>query len=117
MTSAVLETPERVKHSLGSLTRDYLQLSKSRIVLMVLITTAAGFLFATDHVDGTLMLHALLGTALVAAGTNALNQYVERDHDARGRVTADGVVNQLFGSIAHRGRTIRAAETGYVGEG
>jgi heme o synthase len=83
MTSAVLETPERVKHSLGSLTRDYLQLSKSRIVLMVLITTTAGFLFATDHVDGALMLHALLGTALVAAGTNALNQYVERDHDAR----------------------------------
>jgi protoheme IX farnesyltransferase len=28
------------------------------------------------------MLHALLGTALVAAGTNALNQYVEREHDA-----------------------------------
>jgi protoheme IX farnesyltransferase len=29
------------------------------------------------------MLHALLGTALVAAGTNALNQYVEREHDSR----------------------------------
>ncbi len=83
MTSAVLETPERVKHSLGTLTRDYLQLSKSRIVLMVLITTAAGYLFGAHSVDGLLMLHALLGTALVAAGTNALNQYVEREHDAR----------------------------------
>lgn len=82
MSSTVLETGERGKPSLGALTRDYLQLSKSRIVLMVLITTAAGFLFATDHVDGMLMLHALLGTALVAAGTNALNQYVEREHDA-----------------------------------
>jgi protoheme IX farnesyltransferase len=60
-----------------------MQLSKSRIVLMVLITTAAGFLFATDRVDGALMLHALLGTALVAAGTNALNQYIEREHDAK----------------------------------
>lgn len=78
MTSVVLES-----HSAGAVARDYLQLSKSRIVLMVLITTAAGFLFATDHVDGVLMLHALLGTALVAAGTNALNQYVEREHDAR----------------------------------
>ena len=78
MTSAVLES-----HSIGAVARDYLQLSKSRIVLMVLITTAAGFLFAADHVDGALMLHALLGTALVAAGTNALNQYVEREHDAR----------------------------------
>ncbi len=82
MSSTVLETGEPGKPSLGALTRDYLQLSKSRIVLMVLITTAAGFLFATDHVDGMLMLHALLGTALVAAGTNALNQYVEREHDA-----------------------------------
>jgi heme o synthase len=79
MSSVVLES----HHSVGSVARDYLQLSKSRIVLMVLITTAAGFLFATDHVDGALMLHALFGTALVAAGTNALNQYVEREHDAR----------------------------------
>jgi hypothetical protein len=63
--------------------RDYLELSKSRIVLMVLITTAAGFLFAPGGVSPLLMLHTLVGTALVAAGTNALNQYVERDHDGR----------------------------------
>jgi protoheme IX farnesyltransferase len=79
MSSAVLDVP---KASFSSLTRDYMQLSKSRIVLMVLITTASGFLFAADRVDPLLMLHALVGTALVAAGTNALNQYVERDHDA-----------------------------------
>jgi protoheme IX farnesyltransferase len=81
MTSAVLET--RPKVSAAGVARDYLQLSKSRIVLMVLITTAAGYLFGAHSVDGLLMLHALLGTALVAAGTNALNQYVEREHDAR----------------------------------
>jgi heme o synthase len=81
MTSAVLETPPKL--SAGAIARDYLQLSKSRIVLMVLITTAAGYLFGAHSVDGLLMLHALLGTALVAAGTNALNQYVEREHDAR----------------------------------
>jgi protoheme IX farnesyltransferase len=81
MTSVVLETPPKV--SLGAVVRDYLQLSKSRIVLMVLITAAAGYLFGAHTVDGMLMLHALLGTALVAAGTNALNQYVEREHDAR----------------------------------
>ena len=81
MTSAVLETPPKV--SFGAIARNYLQLSKSRIVLMVLITSAAGYLFGAQSVDGLLMLHALLGTALVAAGTNALNQYVEREHDAR----------------------------------
>jgi protoheme IX farnesyltransferase len=67
----------------ASVTRDYLELSKSRIVLMVLITTSAGYLFAAHRVEPLLMLHALLGTALVAAGTNALNQYVERGHDAK----------------------------------
>jgi protoheme IX farnesyltransferase len=81
VSSAVLETP--VRGTFGAAVRDYLELSKSRIVLMVLITTAAGFLFAPGSVDGMLMLHALIGTALVAAGTNALNQYVEREHDAR----------------------------------
>jgi protoheme IX farnesyltransferase len=50
---------------------------------MVLITTAAGFLFAAKQVDPLLLVHALVGTALVAAGTNALNQYVERDLDAK----------------------------------
>lgn len=69
--------------SFGARTRDYLELSKSRIVLMVLITTAAGYLFAAKSVDPILMMHALIGTALVAAGTNALNQYVEREHDAK----------------------------------
>jgi heme o synthase len=78
VSSIAVETPRA-----SSLTRDYLELSKSRIVLMVLITTAAGFLFAPGSVDPLLLLHTLIGTALVAAGTNALNQYVERGLDAK----------------------------------
>ena len=79
MTSYALDA----RPTFASVTRDYLELSKSRIVLMVLITTSAGYLFAAHRVEPLLMLHALLGTALVAAGTNALNQYVERGHDAK----------------------------------
>lgn len=67
----------------AQMARDYLELSKARIVVMVLITTAAGFLMGAGRIDPLLLLHALIGTALVAAGTNALNQYVERDYDAR----------------------------------
>jgi len=67
----------------ASSVRDYLELSKSRIVMMVLITTAAGYFFAAPHVDWMLLINTLVGTALVAAGTNALNQYIERDHDAK----------------------------------
>jgi len=55
--------------------------------MMVLITTAAGFLAAAKPFDAILFLHTLVGTALVAAGTNALNQYVEREHDAKMRRT------------------------------
>ena len=69
--------------SIGAISRDYLELSKSRIVLMVLITTAAGFLIGARQIDALLLVNTLVGTALVAAGTNALNQYVEREHDAR----------------------------------
>lgn len=79
MTTYAVET----RPAFGAVMRDYLELSKSRIVLMVLITTAAGYLFAADKVNPQLLLHTLLGTALVAAGTNALNQYVERGLDAK----------------------------------
>ncbi|MEA2163565.1 MAG: heme o synthase [Thermoanaerobaculia bacterium] len=78
-----------LEHPPGSahVVRDYLELSKSRIVMMVLITAAAGYFFAAPHVDWLLLVNMLLGTGLVAAGTNALNQYVERDHDAKMRRT------------------------------
>lgn len=64
------------------LIRDWLQLSKARIVVMILLTTAAGFLLASSWPpDAILLLHTLVATALVAAGTNALNQYAEREYD------------------------------------
>jgi heme o synthase len=70
-----------------AVSRDYLELSKARIVMMVLITTAAGYLIGAPHVSALFLMNVLLGTALVAAGTNALNQYVEREHDAKMRRT------------------------------
>ena len=63
---------------------DLIELTKPRVVAMVLVTTLVGFYLgsAGTLLVGTL-LHTLLGTALAAAGTLALNQYVERDLDAR----------------------------------
>ncbi len=50
----------------------------------MLLTAAAGFyLGSSAGVDLWLLGHTLLGTALVAAGTNAFNQVRERDVDAR----------------------------------
>jgi protoheme IX farnesyltransferase len=63
---------------------DYLILTKPRVVLMVLITTFVGFyLGASARLDAGRLAHTLLGTALAAAGTMALNQVMERDRDAR----------------------------------
>ena len=62
---------------------DYFELTKARVVLMVLVTTLAGFyLGGRTGFDLTLALNLIVGTALAAGGTLALNQYVERDTDA-----------------------------------
>ncbi len=64
--------------------KSLLELTKPRITQLVLITAAAGFyLGAQDHVDLLLLANTLLGTALVAGGTNAWNQIRERDVDGR----------------------------------
>ncbi len=66
----------------------YVELTKPRISVMVLLTMAAGFaLGAPGTVAVLAMLHALVGTALIAGGANALNQLLERDTDAKMRRT------------------------------
>lgn len=63
---------------------DYFALTKPRVTLMVLITTLFGFyLGSRGALEVALLLHTLWGTALVAGGTSALNQYLERHCDAR----------------------------------
>jgi len=63
---------------------DYLALTKPRVVAMVLITTAVGFhLGSAGSRISLALLYTLAGTALAAGGTLALNQYMERDLDAR----------------------------------
>lgn len=59
-------------------------LIKARLTFLVLLTTAVGFYLASvGSVDGLLMLHTMVGTALLASGASALNQLLERQHDAK----------------------------------
>lgn len=70
--------------------RDYLELTKPRITALVLVTTAAGFYLGSAGAVALLrLLHTLIGTALVAAGTSAMNQVIERDVDGLMRRTRD----------------------------
>ncbi len=63
--------------------RDFLALTKPRVVLMVLATTSVGFYLGSEATPRWLrLLPTLLGTALAAGGTIALNQFLEREVDA-----------------------------------
>lgn len=62
--------------------RVYAELTKPRLSSLVLFTTMVGFAAgAVGSIDRVVLLHALLGTALVAGGANALNQVLERERD------------------------------------
>ena len=63
---------------------DFLALTKPRVVVMILATTMVGYyLGSAGTADYVRLLHTLIGTGLAAAGTLALNQFLEREVDAR----------------------------------
>ncbi len=69
---------------------DYVEFIKPRLVVMILITTAAGFyLGAQQTIDWLRCLHTLVGAGLTAAGVLGLNQYLERDVDAQMKRTQE----------------------------
>jgi heme o synthase len=63
---------------------DLFVLTKPRVVVMVLVTTVVGYYAGlTGAPDWARLVHLIVGTILAAGGTLALNQYWERDVDAR----------------------------------
>lgn len=68
---------------------DYLELAKPEVSSLVVASALVGFYLGSEGKPDLLrLLHTLVGTALVAAGTGAFNQYLEREDDARMRRTA-----------------------------
>jgi protoheme IX farnesyltransferase len=64
----------------------YLELTKPRITCFILMSTAIGFVCgmnAGGPWTWQTLLHTLVGTALIASGTAALNQWYEREADAK----------------------------------
>ena len=62
---------------------DFLELSKPRITSLVVVTAAVGYALGAAVFQTGVFLAVLAGTALVAGGASVLNQYAERDFDAR----------------------------------
>lgn len=74
----------------GALARlpDFITLSKPRIGVMVLVAVSVGYAVGCrGEFDVALWLDALLGIGTIATGCSVLNQWLERDTDARMRRT------------------------------
>ena len=70
--------------------KDYVELTKPRITWLILMSTAVGYFFGHQGAwNFWSVLHTILGTALIASGTAALNQWYEREADRKMRRTAD----------------------------
>ncbi len=67
----------------------YLALTKPDVSFLVVMTTLAGYALASrGPFDFVRMAQTVFGTTLIAAGTAALNHYIERGSDAKMRRTA-----------------------------
>jgi len=62
----------------------WLELTKPRIMMLVLVTSAIGYYLGGQGIDSwKVLFFTLLGTALSAGGAGTLNHYLERYADAR----------------------------------
>ncbi len=73
--------------------KNYIALTKPRITWLILMSTGVGYFFGLKRdwngwLELPLLLHTLVGTALIASGTAALNQWYEREADGLMRRTA-----------------------------
>jgi protoheme IX farnesyltransferase len=69
--------------------KTYLELAKLRIVLLLLFTTLTAMVIAADGIPQlSVLLPTLIGGAFAAGGASAINQYLDRDMDAKMARTA-----------------------------
>jgi protoheme IX farnesyltransferase len=103
------------REGFSALLRDYSELMKARVTTLIVMTAWCGVYFAAaksgvSSLSWT-MVNALVGIGLVAGGTAALNEVMERDVDARMRRTAirplvTGSMSLMHASIVAFGATI-----------
>jgi protoheme IX farnesyltransferase len=69
--------------------KDFLALTKPIVVTLLLSTTFAGMVIAAGKLpSGALLFWTMLGGALAAGGSSAINQYIDRELDAKMNRTA-----------------------------
>ena len=76
------------RQSVGSVIRDYVSLTKPKIISLLLVTAAGGMFLAEQGVPSLVMLAWVwIGGALASGGANAINQHLDRDIDREMRRT------------------------------
>jgi protoheme IX farnesyltransferase len=93
------------RRAAAAVLRDYVALTKPRIIALLLVTTVAT-MFAADPSGpaAATVLWTMLGGYLAAGGAGAINHYVDRDRDARmartrGRPLVAGRIEPLHGLV------------------
>jgi protoheme IX farnesyltransferase len=93
------------ERSFADVVRDYIALTKPRIISLLLLTTVATMIVADRAFPPiSTVLWTMLGGYLAAGGAGAINHYIERDRDARmartrGRPLVSGRIEPLHGLI------------------
>lgn len=78
-----------IKRSFSATISDYYQLTKPGITIAVLASMLVGFILGSgNEINFAAMIHAIIGTYLIAAGTGAHNQFLERNLDGLMKRTA-----------------------------
>lgn len=89
----------------SSAVRDYSELVKARVTTLIMVTAWCGFYFGAIKSGvptmSWMLFHAVLGVGMVAAGTAALNEVMERDSDALMRRTARRPLVTRSMSVTH----------------
>ena len=89
MTTRAVSAPG-IWHRLMSLVADYVRLTKPRVISLLLLTTLLAMIMAAQGwPDGSTVLWTMIGGYLAAGGANAINQWFDRDIDARMRRTSN----------------------------
>jgi heme o synthase len=85
VTTAVKQSSGEQARTSSSVLRDYFQLTKPRIVVLLIFTTVTAMVIAANgQALPPLALGAtILGGSLAAAGSSAINQYIDRDMDSK----------------------------------
>lgn len=86
--AGLIVTVSESKQSVGSVIRDYVSLTKPKIISLLLVTAAGGMFLAEQGVPSLIMLAWVwIGGSLASGGANAINQHLDRDIDREMRRT------------------------------